>query len=693
VDCIQKPFEAAEVLARVKRHVTVSRVREALKESEAKFRSVTESAIDAIVSADSEGRIRSWNRAAESIFGYSAGEAIGQSLELIIPERFREAHRTGLHRVAAGGEGRVIGQTVELAAVRRGGREIPIELSLATWVLGDRRYFTGIIRDISERKESEEKLRSVTELALDAIVTADADGVIRSWNRSAETIFGYAPEDAIGRSLELIIPERFREAHRTGIRRVTSGGESRVIGRTVEVAGQRRDGSELPIELSLSRWTHEGHGYYTGIIRDISERKAAEAQLRSYAEELSRKHEELRTQHEQLRRSQEALLAFHRQNAKLFQAVASAMPGSSLDGKYRLDEKLAQGGFGVVFSGVQLALERPVAIKLFQPPTNAVEDLSLERFRREGLTACRVHHPNAVAVIDSGVSEAGLPYLVMERLEGQTIAGHLRGEGAFGVRRTVRILADVCSVLAAAHASGIVHRDIKPSNVFLHRPPGSREDEVVKVLDFGIARFVDAEGVLEPITQTGQFIGTPVYMAPERFAGGIEEGAADVYSVGVLLYEMITGRAPFAAEANPWTTLWRQMHTRLTPLHELAPAIPRRLSELTLRALSHGPGDRPEAEELEAELRQLLAELPPGEEAPLTTAEGEGRAPGSLTLGDSVALDWYSGSETLDRRRPGVDPEAPTEALPRPDGLGRDARPPGGAGTRRAGRKGRRRGG
>ena len=328
--------------------------------------------------------------------------------------------------------------------------------------------------------------------------------------------------ETVGLSLELIIPERFRKAHRTGIHRVTSGGESRVIGRTVEVAGLRKDGSELPIELSLSRWTHEGHGYYTGIIRDITERKAAEAQLKAYAEELSRKHEELRTQHEQLRQSQEALLAFHRQNAKLFQAVASAMPGSSLDGKYRLDEKLAKGGFGVVFAGVQLALDRPVAIKLFQPPAGAAEDLSLERFRREGLTACRINHPNAVAVIDSGVSEAGLPYLVMERLEGWTIAGHLRHEGTFGLRRTLGILADVCSVLALAHATGIVHRDIKPSNVFLHRPRGEEgvaESEVVKVLDFGIARFVDSEGPLEPITQTGQFVGTPVYMAPERFAG------------------------------------------------------------------------------------------------------------------------------------------------------------------------------
>jgi serine/threonine protein kinase len=264
----------------------------------------------------------------------------------------------------------------------------------------------------------------------------------------------------------------------------------------------------------------------------------------------------------------------------------------------------------VVFAGVHLALQRPVAIKLFQPSGNAAEDLSLERFRREGLTACRVNHPNAVAVIDSGVSDAGLPYLVMERLEGRTIAAHLRKAGPFGLRRATRVLADVCSVLAAAHDSGIVHRDIKPSNVFLHRAPGEA-GEVVKVLDFGIARFVDSDDPLEPITRTGQFVGTPVYMAPERFAGEKEEGASDVYSVGVLLYEMLTGEAPFAAEANPWTTLWRQMHTTVTPLHERDPAFPKALSDMAQRAMARDPGNRPGAREMEDALRALLEDLPP----------------------------------------------------------------------------------
>lgn len=299
-DHIAKPFDAREVLARVERQVTVYRVRMALRESEAKFRSVMESAIDAIISSDASGRILSWNRAAAAVFGYDATEAIGQPLEIIIPERFREPHRQGIHRVSTGGESHVIGSTVELAAIRKNGAEFPIELSLATWVLDDVRYYTGIIRDISERKEAEQKFRSVTESAIDAIISADCNGNVISWNSAATDILGYTAEEAIGQSLEIIIPDRFHEAHREGMARVTRGGESRVIGQTVELFARTKDGNEVPIELSLSTWTVHQDRYYTGIIRDISERKQAENQLKSYAAELARQHEELKLAQGQL---------------------------------------------------------------------------------------------------------------------------------------------------------------------------------------------------------------------------------------------------------------------------------------------------------------------------------------------------------------------------------------------------------
>jgi PAS domain S-box-containing protein len=299
-DHVTKPFVAREVLTRVERQVTVSRVRQALRESEAKFQSVMESAIDAIISADVSGNIRSWNRAAAILFDYSTEEAIGQPLELIIPKQHHAAHREGIRRVSTGGPSHVIGKTVELSAIRKGGIEFPIELSLATWFLDEDRYYTGIIRDISERKQAEQKFKSVTESAIDAIISADASGRIVSWNSAATAILGFAAEEVIGQPLEIIIPERHHEAHRTGMDRVTRGGKSRVIGNTVELHARTKSGQEIPIELSLATWSVHEDRYYTGIIRDISERKKAETQLRDYAEELARQHEELKLAQSQL---------------------------------------------------------------------------------------------------------------------------------------------------------------------------------------------------------------------------------------------------------------------------------------------------------------------------------------------------------------------------------------------------------
>jgi PAS domain S-box-containing protein len=299
-DFIMKPFEPHEVLARVERQVTVSKVRMALRESEAKFRSVMESAIDAIISGDVDGNVRSWNRAATALFGHTVDEAIGQPIELIIPERFRKQHREGMQRVSSGGPSRVIGKTVELAALRKDGTEFPIELSLATWILEDQRYYTGIIRDISERKQAEQKFRSVTESAIDAIISADHTGKIISWNSAATRILGFTAEEVTGQQLEIIIPERFHEPHRQGMKRVTEHGDSRVIGKTVELYARTKSGHEVPIELSLSTWTVHEERYYTGIIRDISERKEAETQLRDYATQLAQQHEEMKLAQAQL---------------------------------------------------------------------------------------------------------------------------------------------------------------------------------------------------------------------------------------------------------------------------------------------------------------------------------------------------------------------------------------------------------
>lgn len=459
------------------------------------------------------------------------------------------------------------------------------------------------------RKVENARFRSIMESAIDAIVTADCRGTIRTWNDAAERIFGYTAEEAIGRSLEMIIPERFRGLHRAGMKRITDGHAGRVIGSTVEVAGICKDGSEIPVELSLATWMEGDERLFTGILRDIRERKEAEAKLKAYADELASRHAELKAQHEELLRSQQALMASSRQAARLFSTITNDLPDSILEGKYRLGSKLAEGGFGVVFEATQLALERQVAVKLFRPPTAEGEEAFFERFRREGISSCRVSHPNAVTVIDTGISDSGLPYLVLELLSGGTVAGRLAQDGRFPLRRGLEILADVCGVLAAAHDSGIVHRDIKPSNVFLHHP-AAVGGEVVKVLDFGIATLVEHDGQrLARVTQTGQFVGTPLYMAPERISGdGGETGAADVYSVAMMFYELLAAKLPFKVRNDVMATLWMQIHQKPTALQELDPSIPHGASDLALRGLAKRPEDRPTARAMEAELRVLCEE-------------------------------------------------------------------------------------
>jgi PAS domain S-box-containing protein len=258
------------------------------------------SATDAIVTADDNGRIVSWNPAAERTFGYSQAEVIGRPLTMLIPERFQAAHTEGVARVAGGGESRVIGRTVELAGVRRGGAEFPIELSLSTWTSDGSRFFAGIIRDVTERKQlledlaaSESRLSAILQSATDAIVSADQLGIITMWNSAAERILGYSKEEALGRPLTIVIPERFHDAHNAGILRMSRGEEPRIIGKTVEVFARGKDGSEIPVELSLATWTVGDQRFYSGILRDISTRKWAEEQIEAANSELAEKNQQL----------------------------------------------------------------------------------------------------------------------------------------------------------------------------------------------------------------------------------------------------------------------------------------------------------------------------------------------------------------------------------------------------------------
>jgi len=261
---------------------------------------VIRSASDAIVIADSNGDVMTWNDAAVRMFGHDAEDVVGRSLTVIVPKRFHEAHEAGLARVVATGETKIVGHTVELFGHHADGSEFPIELSLSTWTIGEERFFSGIIRDISERVEmshqieqSQHRLEAILRSANDAIISIDQSGEVVLWNEHAAELFGYGEEEMLGEPLTAIVPERFRDGHVTGVERVVGGGERHVIGSTAELAGLHRDGREFPMELSLATWSDGNERLFVGVIRDITDRKRAEEALSLANKSLNQKNEQL----------------------------------------------------------------------------------------------------------------------------------------------------------------------------------------------------------------------------------------------------------------------------------------------------------------------------------------------------------------------------------------------------------------
>ena len=278
-----------------------------------------------------------------------------------------------------------------------------------------------------------------------------------------------------------------------------------------------------------------------------------------------------------------------------------------LDGKYRLDERIGTGGFGAVFRGMHLGLDLPVAIKVFRPlPGNDTPD-ALERFCQEGIAASRIRHPNVVEIHDNGISSTGIAYLVMELLQGHTLAAELSDRRPLAPQRTLEILLPVCETLAEFHAAGILHRDIKPENIYLHR---GRDGEVVKLLDFGLSKIWGPSGEQTQITMSlgDTVVGTPAYMAPERLLNAEYDGRSDVYSLGVIMYRMLCGRAPFETDGNAkYAVAMMQLTAEPPSMSALNPSVPRGLADLVGRTLSKDPGRRPSARALSVMLKNAAS--------------------------------------------------------------------------------------
>ena len=262
-------------------------------------------------------------------------------------------------------------------------------------------------------------------------------------------------------------------------------------------------------------------------------------------------------------------------------------PGLALAGRYRLEQPIGSGAFGTVWKALHLELDRPVAVKVLRTELD-LSPAAVARFRREGVSACRIKHPSAVSVFDFGVTPEGVAYLVMELLEGRSLHDELMAAGALSGRAGAETAVAACSALQAAHDAGVIHRDVKPSNIFLQRVASGWR---VKVLDFGVAKIAGDVALASGLTVEGSLLGTPAYMAPERLAGQPYDGRSDVYSLGVTLYEALTGRLPFVAAGEDLSTLVAmQINDPPAPLRAWRPGLSPDSGRFGARGPAQAPG-------------------------------------------------------------------------------------------------------
>jgi serine/threonine-protein kinase len=312
--------------------------------------------------------------------------------------------------------------------------------------------------------------------------------------------------------------------------------------------------------------------------------------------------------------------------------TVSIMSARVLGGRYQLHAMLGRGGMAAVWAGVDTRLDRPIAVKVVDAAAGA-DPAMLQRLDREARTIARLAHPNIVAVYDVGV-ERDMPYLVMELVDGDDLQQRL-AHGPLAVPEAVRVAAQVCDALEAAHRAGVVHRDVKPENILLTRTG------VAKVCDFGIARLQQAADV----TSTGATIGTSEYMAPEQATGGPVDARTDLYGLGCVLYAMLAGGPPFAGE-DPQGVLWQQVYQAPALISSRRPGIPAELDALVAQLLAKNPGDRPATA---GQVRALLADLPGLEPVPNQTQA-------TLAAGDPIAsASARAAVVTRTRAMPAVD--------------------------------------
>jgi serine/threonine protein kinase len=292
------------------------------------------------------------------------------------------------------------------------------------------------------------------------------------------------------------------------------------------------------------------------------------------------------------------------------ESFAAGLVGVVLDGRYRLDAVLGEGGMGAVYRAHHLAMDRRVAVKLLKPHLTG-DEIALERFAREARATMKIDSPHAVKVFDFGITPLKDYYMVLEYIDGRTVQRELEVDGTFAPRRAVHVVKQVLAALGTAHATGLVHRDVKPDNIILMR--SGDDPDFAKVLDFGVAKLMDGAAQSTKsalaLTQAGMVFGTPEFMSPEQACGQPLDGRSDLYSLAATLFAMLTGCGMYPAKS---VIAWLTSHARTPPphLHEADPdlaAYPE-LDRVLQRCLAKHRDQRPKDA---AEMIAMLDEIAP----------------------------------------------------------------------------------
>jgi serine/threonine protein kinase len=306
--------------------------------------------------------------------------------------------------------------------------------------------------------------------------------------------------------------------------------------------------------------------------------------------------------------------------------------GLRIDNKYLLEAELGSGGMGTVYRAARLLIGDSVAIKILHPGHVDGRN-SVERFRREAQAAARLKHPNVVPIYDFGVSSEGLVYLVMELVEGKTLRDMLREDGSLDAKKAAEITTQVCSALEAAHQKNIIHRDIKPDNIVVD---ATGDGLRVKVLDFGIAWMRDVAAA--SLTETGNVVGTPHYMSPEQCLGEEPDPRSDIYSMGVVLFEMLAGVVPFNSRASTAVVI-QHVNERPPSLRAIKSSVPPAVESVVTHALAKRREQRPQSAAL------LAAELAAAIGGHVARASHANSSADAATTEKMPLPDWSGGRQ------------------------------------------------